>query len=83
MSLFVCDNCDVVENTALAGYRGYHGRRIALTDKEREAHPDWEEAGLGDGTARCSACNPEVGKWHGKWVQEKYDPEKDTNVRNR
>jgi hypothetical protein len=77
VSLFVCDKCESIENTALAGFRGYHGRRMALTEKEATEHPDWVEEGLGDGTARCSSCNPEVGCWHGHWKAETFDPEKD------
>lgn len=70
MSMFVCDTCGVIENTALAGFRGYHGRNVVLTDEERRDHPDWE---LGDGKARCSECNPEVGRWHGHWKKEHFD----------
>lgn len=73
MSLFVCDECDSVENTALAGYRGWHGRNIDLHTDQIEDHPEWVETGLGDGKARCSACNPEVGGWHGLFAREKHD----------
>jgi hypothetical protein len=55
MSLFVCDDCGCVENTALAGPGGYWGRTRL------------------DGKARCSACNPKVGKWHGHFPCEKWD----------
>lgn len=83
MSLFVCDICGCVENTATAGFRGYHGRKIALRKEEVEEHPDWVEAGLGDGNARCSECNPEVGRWHGHWEKERYDPDGGRQVVNR
>lgn len=60
MSLFVCDECETVENTALAGVFGY-----------------WCRGADGrDGKARCSNCNPEVGKWHGFFPRETYDPER-------
>lgn len=71
MSLFVCDSCDCVENTALAGYRGYHGRNIPLTAEEVDGHPEW--ADLGDGKARCSGCNPELGRWHDRFPKLKHD----------
>lgn len=74
MSLFVCDECGVIENTALAGFRGYHGRSVPVITQERLG-PDWGK--LGDGKARCSRCNPEVGKWHRQWDREIFDPERD------
>lgn len=80
MSLFACDICGCVENTALAGYRGYHGRNMPLCDAEFAEHPDWAEAGLGDGKARCSGCNPEVGRWHGHFKQLPYSPAAQTVV---
>lgn len=27
-----------------------------------------------DQRALCSVCDPEMGKWHGKFPREKYDP---------
>lgn len=74
MSMFVCDECGVFENTALAGYRGYHGRNMELTPEEQIERPEWVARGLGDGKARCSECNPEVGRWHGHWDKEQFDP---------
>lgn len=82
MSLFVCDTCGAEENTALAGPRGFHLRNMELSDEDREKHPDWVEAGLGDGKARCSECNPEVGRWHGFWKKKVWKPG-DSAVRNR
>jgi hypothetical protein len=66
VSLFVCDECDTVENTALAGPHGY-----------------WLRNEYGhDGKARCSACNPEIGKWHGLFPRELWD-ESERQVVNR
>lgn len=63
MSLFVCDECGVVENTALAGYGGWWGRnRKDLGHGER---------GVGDGKGRCSQCN--LGKWHGRFPRKQWD----------
>lgn len=81
MSLFACDICGCVENSALAGLRGWHGREIALKGPEMAEHPEWIDAGLGDGRARCSACNPEVGAWHGHFARVSWSP--DARVRNR
>ncbi len=77
MSLFVCDECNVIENTALAGPRGYWLRSQEITEREKEEEPEMDWGSLGDGKARCSACNPEVGKWHGMWEREEFDPNKD------
>jgi hypothetical protein len=49
MGLFVCDECGVVENTALCG-DGWWGRK----QRKRKR-----------GKALCSECHPEIGKWHG------------------
>jgi hypothetical protein len=65
VSLFVCDECGVVENTALAGFGGYWGR-----NRKDLGHG---EQGVGDGKARCSQCNPQIGKWHGCFPRGKWD----------
>lgn len=79
MSLFVCDECGVIENTAVAGPRGYHMRRMEVTGKEKAERPDIEWGELGDGKARCSQCNPEIGRWHGMFPREDFDAEKDAD----
>lgn len=76
MGIFVCDFCGCVENTALAGARGWHARRLPLSPSELERRPDLAGTDLGDGKARCSECNPELGEWHGRWEKETYDPER-------
>lgn len=57
MSLFQCENCGCVENTALSmqGFKGF------------EKWFDW--AGIEDrkGKKICSACGPEFREWHGKF----------------
>lgn len=75
--MFVCDMCGVVENTATAGPRGYHMRNLAISEKEKAQEPDTDWGDLGDGKARCSQCNPEIGLWHALFPREQYDPEKD------
>jgi hypothetical protein len=61
MSLFVCEECGCIENTALSRF--------------------WlRKTSLGKGTegrALCSACDPETEKWHGRFPQRQYDPERD------
>lgn len=59
MSLFACEKCNSVENTALCG---------------------WAETYSGAGCQRigrrhliCSACNPDIGKWHGLFPREDAD----------
>ena len=56
MSLFVCEECRTVENTALCGFWLWRT-------------PE------GSGRALCSACDPEIGKWHGRFPRNEYDPE--------
>lgn len=60
MSLYVCEECGSVENTALSNY---HARNVE-----------------GDGRALCSACDPDIGEWHGRFPQEPWNGE--TQVRN-
>lgn len=71
MSLFVCEKCGCIENTAL-GF--FWGRRV-VTFKDSYL----------DGMALCSECAPaefsdgtksRYGKWHGKFTKEMFD--KDT-----
>lgn len=62
MSLFVCDGCGVIENTALTPWDGYHGRNM-------------REFRRGD--ALCSQCHPDSKQWHNKWPRRQYDPERD------
>lgn len=61
MSLFVCDVCNCVENTALAGAFGYW-----LRDSAENPH--------GDDLARCSECN--TGAWHGRFEKVPWDGER-------
>ena len=67
MSLFQCENCGCVENTALScqGFTGYP-----------EQWFDWSYAPNLKGKSLCSACGPakhsdgsetEYGKWHNKF----------------
>ena len=53
MSLFVCQECNTIENTALSNF--------------------WGRAMVFDGRALCSACDPAIGKWHGKFDRRIYD----------
>lgn len=79
MSLFVCDQCGVVENTAAAGLFGWWGRKQKPSKGEIARKPALEI--LGDGKARCSQCNPERGKWHGLFPREQWDGERPVNNR--
>lgn len=52
MSLFVCQQCRSIENTALSNFW------IRQTEKAEQL---------------CSACDPEIGKWHGRFERRTYD----------
>lgn len=80
MSLFVCDKCDTIENTALGLY--WRGHR----------HEAW--FGIPNHSALCSACMPThflngavhregTGEWHGQFKRETYADRPDTDVINR
>ncbi|MFC5528412.1 hypothetical protein [Cohnella yongneupensis] len=73
MGLFVCDNCECVDNTAL----GHFWAKNIVQMKGFEL-----------GTALCSECTPDEfangekheadilttpGKWHGRFPKEKWD----------
>lgn len=64
MSLFQCDKCGVIENTALTS--GYHGwsEKFGRAANRRIAH------GLKPGGKYCSECMD--GKWHGEFEQKFY-----------
>ena len=55
MPLFRCSKCGCVENTALSGF--WKEQYVAYKD-EREMAP------------LCSACDPEIGAWHGRFPQD-------------
>lgn len=70
MSLFQCENCGCVENTALSsqGFNGYFEKMF-----------DWSYAPERRGKRLCSACGPvkyidgtdtKYGKWHGLFSRE-------------
>lgn len=70
MSLFQCENCGCVENTALSsqGFNGFF-----------EKFFDWGYAPELKGKKLCSACGPvkysdgddtEYGRWHGVFTRE-------------
>jgi hypothetical protein len=77
MSLFVCDECGCIENTALTNWYGYHGRNIVPVDAEGYTPTILPKVlpELGDGLVRCSECIS--GTWHGRWPKRRYDPERD------
>lgn len=64
MPLFVCDECGSVENTALA--RGENGYWASIRPDRRDQKPP----------ALCTACDPNTGKWHGKFEREQWDGER-------
>lgn len=79
MSTFVCDQCEVLENTALGWW---HSR-----------HRSMKSFGLPDGTALCSQCTPSHylsgekvsngGVWHNRFPRRMYKDHPDTPVINR
>lgn len=52
MSLFVCSGCGCVENTALSNWA------VRFLDKGADGSVS---------PPRCSACDPEIGRWHGEF----------------
>jgi hypothetical protein len=82
VSLFVCDECGCIENTALTNWYGYHGRKIKPSRAVGnppilpEVRPK-----MGDGKARCSECVS--GTWHGKWPKRQYTEQDRDGVVNR
>lgn len=80
MSIFACEKCGVVENTATCGLLwkrvpcpGPHPDGHGLPDGE---HPiDCWRCRRDPGFVNrrwlvCSECNPEVGRWHGHFPRE-------------
>lgn len=55
MSLFKCEQCGCLENTALSRYW------FREEDKAK---------GITKGEALCSGCHPSTKKWHGLFPQE-------------
>jgi hypothetical protein len=55
MSLFKCDKCGAVENTALSRF----------WFREIDPKTQWFA-----GPALCSECDPRIGKWHGAFPKE-------------
>ena len=56
MSLFVCQECRTIENTACSHF--------------------WLR---GEKPALCSACDPEIGAWHGIFERRIYDGSQNVN----
>ena len=54
MSIFRCEKCGCVENTATSNYW-------------EQKHPF---DGQGPKPLLCSECDPEIGKWHGAFPKE-------------
>ncbi len=61
MPIFACQGCGVVENTALSNYwvRDLDVLRAARRGEVLAMPP-----------ALCSACDPEIGEWHGSFPRE-------------
>jgi hypothetical protein len=58
MPLYACSKCQTVDNTALSRY----------WQTEMEAH----KAGIKH-EPLCSSCDPQIGKWHGRFPRERAD----------
>jgi hypothetical protein len=58
MSLFVCEKCNCVDNTATSRY---WNQMMEARDKGKEFKP------------LCSECDPELGRWHGKFPKQEWD----------
>ena len=58
MPVFECEKCGCVENTALCNYW------------VRKSGYDFDTGGKAEVLpALCSECDPDIGKWHGKFAQ--------------
>jgi hypothetical protein len=64
VSVFVCDECGCIDNTALTNYWSRNMKR---------------PGGRG-GKALCSECDPDIGRWHGRFDRRPYDPEVDAPI---
>lgn len=60
MPIFQCQKCGCVENTALSGFWLRDMRFLRAKREGREVEK---------GPALCSACDPEIGVWHGEFEQ--------------
>ena len=60
MPIFQCQKCGCVENTALSGY---WLRDMKVMRAKREGQI------VEKGPALCTACDPEIGEWHGQFLQ--------------
>ena len=65
MSLFQCQECGVIENTALSHY---WSRRVEASGLDM----DFATSKLPDGhrIIICSECDPEINDWHGRFLRE-------------
>jgi len=59
MSLFRCEQCGCIENTATSNY---------WSRKYRRGRSSAEKPG--DTRLLCSECDPEIGKWHGRFPRQ-------------
>lgn len=58
MSVFRCDECGCIENTATSNYW------LRPVDKDENKFT---------GPALCSECDPKIGKWHGRFEKKSAD----------
>ena len=65
MSLFKCSNpdCQAIENTALSNFWNWLIEYYDSVDLPGELPGPF-----------CSACDPKIGKWHGCFPKEKFNP---------
>lgn len=67
MPLFVCEKCQTIENTALSNFWTRHliggGEFIFGEESDLSART----------LALCSACDPKIGEWHGRFPRTTYD----------
>jgi len=61
MPLFRCEDCGCVDNTALTNY---WFRTVSADFRRQLKTPK---------PARCSACDPDIGAWHGEFPQRSAD----------
>lgn len=65
MSLFKCENCGVVENTALCGF--------IYRDKDTKEILEDTRGHCVERALLCSQCNPQLKQWHGVFPREDAD----------
>ena len=65
MPLFRCESCGCVENTALSNYwtRNLDAKHLAMHEGREMRADEFKPA-------QCSACDPDIAKWHNEFKKQ-------------